>query len=67
MLDSEKFKKFNGVLMLMSHDVKSQNWLLRHSISQDILDEMVSSGYLIFYEKDDDGYYMPTEKSKEIW
>lgn len=70
MLDQEKYRKFNQVLMRMGHDEMSKRRLLNISkteITQDTLDEMVSLEYLIEYEKDGETYYMPTENSKEIW
>lgn len=66
-MNNEQYQKFNQILMVMCHLSKSQKWLLLHSYSQKTLDEMVDLGYLVLYEKDNEIYYFPTEKSKEIW
>ena len=67
MLDREKYTIFNQVLMNMGHTSRSQTWLKRQSISQETINEMLALDYLIEYEKDDEIYYKPTQKSKEIW
>ena len=66
-MNNEQYQKFNQILMVMCHSPRSQKWFLTHSYSQKILDEMVSLGYLVLYENDNEMYYSPTEKSKEIW
>lgn len=67
MLDRETYAIFNQILMNMGHAARSQTWFKRHSISQETINEMLSLNYLFEYEKDDEIYYKPTPKSKEIW
>ena len=51
----------------MGRAARSEKWLLRHSVSQETLNEMNEIGYLMRYEKDGEMFYMPTKKSQEIW
>ena len=67
MLDKEKYTVFNNVLMKMGRVARSQTWFNRHSIPQETINEMLAFDYLTEYKKDDEIYYKPTLKSKEIW
>ena len=66
-MDKEKYTIFNSVVMKMGSVARSRTWFNMHSIPQETINEMLAFDYLIEYEQDDEIYYKPTLKSKEIW
>ena len=63
----EEFSQINKILMVMAHSKKAEAWFVRHSYSLEMLAKMVELGYLIRRQENEDFYYYPTEKSREIW
>lgn len=57
----------NQALLRMGHTRRSKTNLLLHGITEETINVMLEREYIIEENDNDDIYYVPTEKSKEIW